>query len=136
MCSRTDAQCCWGPQPDPNKKRSPRHSLNSQTKQRERSVMAAVGAPREVAGNENSLEIDSLARFAVDEHNKKQNGLLEFKRVISAKQQVVAGTLHHITLEAASGDSKNVYEAKVWEKPWMNFKEVQEFKLAGDGSNA
>ena len=105
-------------------------------KQRERSVMAAVGAPREVAGNENSLEIDSLARFAVDEHNKKQNGLLEFKRVISAKQQVVAGTLHHITLEAASGDSKNVYEAKVWEKPWMNFKEVQEFKLAGDGSDA
>ncbi|MED6125317.1 hypothetical protein PIB30_067358 [Stylosanthes scabra] len=98
--------------------------------------MAAVGAPREVPLNENSLEIDTLARFAVDEHNKKQNALLEFKRVISAKQQVVSGTLHHITLAATSGDSNKVYEAKVWEKPWLNFKEVQEFKLAGDASNA
>lgn len=61
-----------------------------------------------------------------------QNALLEFARVISAKQQVVAGTVHHITLEAKDGGHKKVYEAKVWEKAWMNFKEVQEFKLVGD----
>lgn len=61
-----------------------------------------------------------------------QNALLEFARVISAKQQVVAGTMHHITLEAKDGGHKKVYEAKVWEKAWMNFKEVQEFKLVGD----
>lgn len=34
--------------------------------------MAAVGGIKEVGGSANSLEIDTLARFAVDEHNKKQ----------------------------------------------------------------
>lgn len=58
-----------------------------------------------------------------------QNSLLEFKRVVSAKQQVVSGTVYYITLEVMDGSHKKVYEAKVWEKPWMNFKEVQEFKL-------
>ncbi|KAK7259943.1 hypothetical protein RIF29_25577 [Crotalaria pallida] len=96
------------------------------------SRMAALGAPRETVGNHNSLEIDSLARFAVEQHNQKQNALLEFVRVVSAQQQVVSGTLYHITLEAKDGGTKKVYEAKVWEKPWLNFKEVQEFKLVGD----
>lgn len=61
-----------------------------------------------------------------------QNAILAFERVINAKQQVVAGTLHHITLEATDGGQKKVCEAKVLEKPWMNFKEVHEFKLLGD----
>ncbi|XP_028803930.1 cysteine proteinase inhibitor-like [Neltuma alba] len=94
--------------------------------------MAALGGVREVEGNQNSLEIDNLARFAVDEHNKKENALLEFGRVINTKKQVVAGTLYHITLEATDGGKKNVYEAKVLEKPWLNSKEVQDFKLVGD----
>lgn len=35
--------------------------------------MATVGGISDVnEGKQNSLEIDSLARFAVDEHNKKQ----------------------------------------------------------------
>lgn len=51
---------------------------------------------------------------------------------MSAKQQVVAGTVYYITLEATDGGKKKVYEAKVWEKPWLNFKELQEFKLVGD----
>ncbi|GKV28842.1 hypothetical protein SLEP1_g37835 [Rubroshorea leprosula] len=94
--------------------------------------MATLGGIKEVEGSANSLEIDSLARFAVDEHNKKENSLLEFKRVVNTKTQVVSGTMYYITLEAADGNQKKVYEAKVWEKPWMNFKEVQEFKLVGD----
>lgn len=48
------------------------------------------------------------------------------------KEQVVAGTMYYITLEALDGDKKKVYEAKVWVKPWMDFKEVQEFKIVGD----
>lgn len=61
-----------------------------------------------------------------------QNALLEFGRVVSAQQQVVSGTLYTITLEAKDGGQKKVYEAKVWEKPWLNFKELQEFKLVGE----
>ncbi|KAM6544795.1 hypothetical protein CsatB_014373 [Cannabis sativa] len=94
--------------------------------------MATVGGIKEVDGNQNSLEIESLARFAVDEHNKKQNSLLQFEKVVNTKVQVVSGTMHHITLEALDGDKKKVYEAKVWEKPWMHFKELQEFKYIGD----
>ena len=101
-------------------------------RERERERMAALGGNRDVAGSQNSLEIDGLARFAVEEHNKKQNALLEFEKVVSAKQQVVSGTLYTITLEAKDGGQKKVYEAKVWEKAWLNFKEVQEFKLVGD----
>ena len=64
-----------------------------------------------------------------------QNALLEFGRVVGAKQQVVAGTMYYITLEATDGGKKKVYEAKIWEKLWQNFKQVQEFKLVGDASS-
>lgn len=52
--------------------------------------------------------------------------------MVNVKQQVVAGTMHYITLEAVDGGQKKVYEAKVWEKAWQNFKEVQEFNLLGN----
>lgn len=51
---------------------------------------------------------------------------------MKAKQQVVAGTVYYITVEATDGGVKKLYEAKVWVKPWMDFKELQEFKLIGD----
>ncbi|XP_042472544.1 cell division control protein 48 homolog B-like [Zingiber officinale] len=54
-----------------------------------------------------------VARFAVDEHNKKQNALLEFACVVKAREQVVAGTLHHLTVAAVEGGEKKLYEAKV-----------------------
>uniref|UniRef100_A0A2P2J5L5 Cysteine proteinase inhibitor n=1 Tax=Rhizophora mucronata TaxID=61149 RepID=A0A2P2J5L5_RHIMU len=94
--------------------------------------MATLGGVRESPAAQNSAEIDVLARFAVDEHNKKENALLEFGRVVKAKEQVVAGTLHHITIEAIEAGKKKLYEAKVWVKPWLNFKELQEFKQAED----
>lgn len=61
-----------------------------------------------------------------------QNSLLQFGNVINTKQQVVAGTVYYITLEATDGGSKKVYEAKIWTKPWLNFQELQEFKLIGE----
>ncbi|KAK3205361.1 hypothetical protein Dsin_019407 [Dipteronia sinensis] len=91
-----------------------------------------VGGISKVEGSANSVETDELARFAVDEHNKKQNSMVEFGRVISTRQQVVSGTIYYITLEAKDGDKKKVYEAKVWVKPWMHFRECQEFKLLSD----
>ncbi|GAB2210068.1 hypothetical protein Droror1_Dr00015321 [Drosera rotundifolia] len=76
----------------------------------------------------NDAEIEGIARFAVDEHNKKENGLLVFTRVLKVKEQVVAGKLYHLTLEAVDAGKKKIYEAEVWVKPWMNFKQLQEFK--------
>nr|5ELJ_A Chain A, SUMO-Affirmer-S2D5 [synthetic construct]5EQL_A Chain A, SUMO-Affirmer-S2D5 [synthetic construct] len=107
---------------------------------------AATGV-RAVPGNENSLEIEELARFAVDEHNKKENALLEFVRVVKAKEQIDLTqewvfTMYYLTLEAKDGGKKKLYEAKVWVKGltnWklgMNFKELQEFKPVGDAAAA
>ncbi|KAJ1404528.1 Proteinase inhibitor I25, cystatin, conserved site [Sesbania bispinosa] len=78
----------------------------------------------------NAAEIESLARFAVQEHNNKENALLEFARVLKAKEQVVAGKIYYLTLEAIDAGKKKIYEAKIWVKPWMNFKQLQEFKCA------
>ncbi|XP_063940428.1 cysteine proteinase inhibitor 6-like [Daucus carota subsp. sativus] len=88
--------------------------------------MATLGGA--TPSSQNSTEIDSLARFAVEEHNKKENALLEFAKVVKAKEQVVAGTMHHLTVEVIDAGAKKLYEAKIWVKPWMNFKELQEFK--------
>jgi hypothetical protein len=42
--------------------------------------------------------------------------------------------MHHLTLEAVDAGKKKLYEAKIWVKPWMDFKELQEFKDAGDAA--
>ncbi|KAD5960413.1 hypothetical protein E3N88_11885 [Mikania micrantha] len=75
--------------------------------------MATLGGISNPKEAQNSLEIDKLAQFAVDEHNKKENSLLEFDKVISTKEQVVAGTMYYITLEANDAGHKKTYEAKV-----------------------
>lgn len=85
------------------------------------------GGVRDVDPNANDLQVESLARFAVDEHNKKENVSLEYRRLIGAKTQVVAGTMHHLTVEVADGETKKVYEAKVLEKAWENFKKLEDF---------
>lgn len=59
--------------------------------------------------------------------------MLKLARVIKAQEQVVAGTLHHLTLEVDDdAGNKKMYLAKVWVKPWLNFKELQEFNHIGE----
>lgn len=48
--------------------------------------------------------------------------------MVNVKEQVVAGTIYYLTIEAVQGGEKKLYQAKVWVKPWMNFKELQDFK--------
>ena len=56
-----------------------------------------------------------------------QNALLHFSRVVKAKQQVVSGILHHITVEVIEEGQKKLYEAKVWVQSWLNSKKLHEF---------
>ncbi|KAF3559303.1 hypothetical protein F2Q69_00017793 [Brassica cretica] len=79
-----------------------------------------VGGVHDLPGNQNSGEIESLARFAIQEHNNKE--------IVKARQQVVAGMMYYLTLEANEGGQAKNFEAKVWVKPWMNFKQLREFK--------
>ncbi|KAE8683193.1 Cysteine proteinase inhibitor [Hibiscus syriacus] len=83
-------------------------------------------------GSQKSSELENLARFADDEHNKKENVMVKFVRVVKASEQVVAGMLHYLTVEAIDAGKKKLYEAKIWVKPWVDFKELQEFKHARD----
>lgn len=45
---------------------------------------------------------------------------------------MAAGTMYHLTLEAIEAGRKNKYEAKVWVKPWMNFRKLEDFEHADD----
>ncbi|KAK9951298.1 hypothetical protein M0R45_006752 [Rubus argutus] len=89
-----------------------------------------LGGFKDSRGSQNILE--SIGLFAVQEHNKQQNGVLEFGMVLNSREQVVAGKIYHLTLEAFDAGIKKIYEAKVWVKPWINFKQLQEFKLSHD----
>ncbi|XP_042488242.1 cysteine proteinase inhibitor A-like [Macadamia integrifolia] len=93
-----------------------------------------TGGIHEVKEFQNSVEIDELARFAVAEYSKKQNKIVEFDKVVNAKEQVVTGIIYYLTIEVVEDGKKVIYEAKVWVKPWMNFKEVLEFKLVSGSS--
>jgi hypothetical protein len=55
---------------------------------------------------------------------------------VKAKTQVVAGTMYYLTIEVKDGEVNKLYEAKVWEKPWENFKQLQEFKPVEEGASA
>ena len=43
-------------------------------------------------------------------------------------EQVMAGTMFHLTIEAKDSDHPNLFKAKVWVKPLENFKHSEEFK--------
>ncbi|KAK1697936.1 hypothetical protein QYE76_014633 [Lolium multiflorum] len=80
-----------------------------------RSRLPTFGSVQDApAGYEKNPEAIELARFAVSEHNAKANTALEFERVVKARGQLVAGTLHYFTIEVNQAGAKKLYEAKVW----------------------
>ncbi|XP_020164330.2 cysteine proteinase inhibitor-like [Aegilops tauschii subsp. strangulata] len=85
-------------------------------------------------GAENDLGVVDLAHFAISEHNSNTNAVLEFRKVVKVKQQVVAGWMYYITIQVSEGWGKQLYEAKVWKKPWpdSNPRQLVEFKPAED----
>ncbi|KAJ4827380.1 hypothetical protein Tsubulata_007370 [Turnera subulata] len=95
---------------------------------------STVGAPGDIPDAATNPEVIELARFAVDEHNKKENEHLVFKEVVRASEQVVAGLLYRITLKAAKhGDVSHSYEAQVLLPAGIHAKVLLEFKpLVGD----
>jgi hypothetical protein len=97
--------------------------------------MLAGGKQEVDLQNNNNLEIDEMAKFAVAEHNDRENSLekLTFSKVVSCHTQVVAGTMYHLVIEVEEGSSIKPYEARVWVKPWQNFKKLEEFKLKDAG---
>ncbi|XP_076934983.1 cysteine proteinase inhibitor 12-like [Bidens hawaiensis] len=55
--------------------------------------------------------------------------MLKLTRVVDMHDRLVAGIMHNLTLEIDDAGNKKIYQAKVWVKPWMDFKELREFTL-------
>ena len=79
--------------------------------------------------------INILLLISSDFNLVLQGSALEFARVVNAKRQVVAGTLHDLVLEVVDAGKKSLYKAKVWVKPWEDFKAVVEFTHAGESQS-
>lgn len=65
-----------------------------------------------------------------------QNTLLEFLCAVKMREQVVAGMLYHLTIEAADSGTNRLYEAEVWAMPWLNFEQLTDFKVAENSGTA
>ncbi|KAG8388895.1 hypothetical protein BUALT_Bualt02G0173200 [Buddleja alternifolia] len=85
------------------------------------------GGITQIPDAQHDIHIIHLARWAVDDYNKETESSLKFKRVVSAKKQIVSGINYYIILEATdhAGHHKKTYEATVWE---MNSRELLDFK--------
>ncbi|KAJ4839949.1 hypothetical protein Tsubulata_042898, partial [Turnera subulata] len=92
-------------------------------------AFGSLGAPEDIPDAATNLEVIELARFAVNEHNKQEKTNLDFKGVVKASEQVVAGYLYRIVLKAAKpGDVCRFYEAKVLLPAGVHVKVLLDFK--------
>ncbi|XP_024392352.1 cysteine proteinase inhibitor A [Physcomitrium patens] len=89
----------------------------------------SVGGPKDISNFPNSVEIDELANFAVDQYKSRQNSIavITFSKVLSAKEQVVQGKMYYFTIEVMENGVPKNYDAKVWVKPWEGYKELESF---------
>jgi hypothetical protein len=87
-----------------------------------------VGAPKNIP-NSNSVEIRELANFAVSQYNSGKNVVhkLSFSKVVSAREQVVAGTMYYLRIVVLESSTPKLYDCKIWVKPWENFKQLESF---------
>lgn len=102
-------------------------------------VMAGLlGGKKDLGNVNNDLEAEELAKYAVNQYNSQSNSVapLSFSKVISAKSQVVQGTMYHLKIEAHQGDQAKHWDARVWVKPWENFKKLEEFKAASPSASS
>lgn len=88
--------------------------------------------------NPNAPEVVKIAKFAVDEHNKKQHTSLSFVSVLKGESQTVAGVNYKLEISAKDGAAaaaaapKN-YTAVVYSRVWEHYLELTSFKPATKG---
>ncbi|XP_071723855.1 multicystatin-like [Rutidosis leptorrhynchoides] len=80
----------------------------------------------------NDPHVKEIGKFAVEEHNKEAKTSLIFKKVISGRTKVVSGKNYKFILsagdKAAGSLTTSMYQAIVWEKPWLHYKNLTSFK--------
>lgn len=71
--------------------------------------------------------VQEIGKFAVSEHNKEADTGLKYVDVLSGETQVVAGTNYRLVIAAKDGVVSNKYQAVVWDKPWLKFRNLTSF---------
>ncbi|GAU29860.1 hypothetical protein TSUD_379500 [Trifolium subterraneum] len=72
--------------------------------------------------------VAEIAEFAVTEYGKQSGAKLILVKVIKGETQVVSGTNYRLVLSAKDKSVAKNYEALVWEKPWLHFRNLTSFK--------
>ncbi|PNX81005.1 cysteine proteinase inhibitor 1-like protein [Trifolium pratense] len=72
--------------------------------------------------------VAEIAQFAVTEYGKQSGTKLILVKVIKGETQVVSGTNYRLVLAAKDKSVTKNYEAIVWEKPWLHFRNLTSFK--------
>lgn len=66
-------------------------------------------------------EIEPKVKLALaDLADEAEAPKLEFSKLISVQQQVVAGIMYHVTAEIIHGDKIKECQLRICEQPWMN----------------
>ncbi|GFP82743.1 cysteine proteinase inhibitor 1 [Phtheirospermum japonicum] len=102
------------------------------TPTRDGSVLLGGVRPVGEYSGDHYRKAESAARFAVEEHNKKEGekGFLKFLKIVNLNVEPTAGAIYYITMAADGGSGEmSHYQVKVWEKINTGF-QVQIFRLA------
>ncbi|KAH7427591.1 hypothetical protein KP509_10G050800 [Ceratopteris richardii] len=90
---------------------------------------AILGGLREIPNAKSDPEIHSLAVFAVDQYNSQKGLRLRLLEVVSAEQQVVAGTMYYLVIKVSpKRHHSEYYKAKILVQEWKNFKSLESFE--------
>ncbi|KAL2642690.1 hypothetical protein R1flu_010277 [Riccia fluitans] len=101
--------------------------------------MSMLGVARELDSVDDSKLVEELGHYAISQYNEKEGKKLTFKRVVSAKQQLVQGVVYYLDIEASEGlihHHHKIYEAEVWQKPGCDEKSLEKFEMKGDDNIA
>lgn len=92
--------------------------------------MLVTGGIQEVPVD--SPDVARLAKLVTDKLSEGDNKERKVVEVVKVGVQVVSGTLTHLTLKITDGSEERLYEARIWEQPWLNKTEITKLEPLGD----
>ncbi|XP_028759748.1 cysteine proteinase inhibitor B [Neltuma alba] len=101
-----------------------------------------VGGKTDIPDVKSNREVQELGRFSVDEYNRSlrlrrnpADQLLEFRLVVEAQSQVVAGIKYYLKILALQNGRERVFNSEVVVKPWLRSKHLLHFAPSRSGAN-
>ncbi|KAJ8770437.1 hypothetical protein K2173_017928 [Erythroxylum novogranatense] len=94
------------------------------------SIAALVGGWKPIA-NVNDSHVQEIGKYAVSEYNKRSKADLKFKGVVKGESQVVSGIKYRLVVAVKDATATKNYEAVVWEKAWLNYRNLTSFEPLG-----